>query len=261
MAEGEFDDIEMQNRNLMEEEEEEEEYKEAETDLGGKDPNESIQIFNTENPRFQRTEWEIPDVKKDAKGMKKSITEDRKKSFRKIFNVDIKKENGKNSSELIDNTNFIRIDNGKLAILYKDKKIGEFNEKEKRIDYFKKKNKIKLQEFQNIFEEAKKEYEKTLDSVVDEEMEKQGFEDWDDYDWDPYGVEREFLKDSVVSSSIDSLNSSIENIQENMKEEESNISEQDIRELNGVLNPKGETAEEKMNFLKYKQTIGDKKLY
>ena len=71
--------------------------------------------------------------------MKKSLTEDKKKSLRKIFDVDIKKENGVASRELIDNTNFIRMDNGKLAILYKDKKIGEFDNKENRIDYFKKK--------------------------------------------------------------------------------------------------------------------------
>ena len=112
-----------------------------------------------------------------------------------------------------------------------------------------KKNKINLQEFQNTLEEAKKEYEKTLDSVVVEEMKNQGFEtNWDLYDWDPFGTDENRFKDEIKQNSIDSLNSSIEDIQENMREVD-NVSEQDIRELNGVLDPKGETPEEKIEFL------------
>ena len=71
--------------------------------------------------------------------------------------------------------------------------------------------------------------------------------DWDEYEWDPF--ERSFFKDEVKQNSIERLDSSIEDLQENMKKEESNMDEQDIRELNGVLNPKGKTAEEKIEFL------------
>ena len=62
--------------------------------------------------------------------------------------------------------------------------------------------------------------------------------DWDSYEWDPF--ERDFFKESVVNNSIKRLSDTIE---------ESSVDEQDVRELNGVLNPKGETAKEKIDFL------------
>ena len=242
MAEGEFDDIELKNRNR---EEEEEEFHESETKFSDRDYPEN---FDERSPLVKFHRVDIPDVRKDAKGMKKSITEDKKNSFRKIFDITLKKNNGKNSTELLDNTDFIRMDNGNLAILYKDKKIGEFDEKQNRIDYFKKKNKINLQEFQNTLEEAKKEYEKTADLVVDEKMKNQGFEsNWDSYEWDPFGMDESRFKDSIINSSIETLSDSIDELHQDMKETE--MDEQDIRELNGVLNPKGETTEQKIEFL------------
>ena len=242
MAEGEFDDIELKNRNR---EEEEEEFHESETKFSDRDYPEN---FDERSPLVKFHRVDIPDVRKDAKGMKKSITEDKKNSFRKIFDITLKKNNGKNSTELLDNTDFIRMDNGNLAILYKDKKIGEFDNKENRIDYFKKKNKINLQEFQNTLEEAKKEYEKTADLVVDEKMKNQGFEsNWDSYEWDPFGMDESRFKDSIINSSIETLSDSIDELHQDMKETE--MDEQDIRELNGVLNPKGETTEQKIEFL------------
>ena len=81
-------------------------------------------------------------------------------------------------------------------------------------------------------------------------MKNQGFEsNWNSYEWDPFGMDESRFKEEIKQNSIDSLNSSIENIQENMKETEDNVTEQDIRELNGVLDPRGQTDEEKIEFL------------
>ena len=86
MAEG-FDDIEMKNRNIEEEEEEE-----GETCFGGGDPenhNRSINIINTENPKSKfnrvghRRIGSVPDIKKYIGSMSRSMTSDRKKSFKK----------------------------------------------------------------------------------------------------------------------------------------------------------------------------------
>ena len=123
MSEG-FDDIEMRNRNMEEEEEEEEE--EGETSFGGDDPddhNRSINIINTENQKskFNRVKY-IPDVKKDAGSIRRLITGDRKKSFKKIFDVTLEKKNGPNSSILLDKTVFVRDQKGNVSIIFKDKK-------------------------------------------------------------------------------------------------------------------------------------------
>ena len=84
MAEGGFDDIEMRNKKLREEEEEEEEeeYKEAETKFSDDDDPWGIgdypENYDEGSPKRKFNTVDIPDVKKDVKGMKKSLTEDKK---------------------------------------------------------------------------------------------------------------------------------------------------------------------------------------
>ena len=48
---------------------------------------------------------------------------------------------------------------------------------------------------------------------------------------------------------MEKLDENSEYLEEDVKETESLMSEQDIREFNGILNPKGRNAEEKINFL------------
>ena len=240
MAEGGFDDIEMRNKNLREEEEEE--YKEAETKFSDDDDPWDIgdypENFDEESPRIKFNTVDIPDVRKDAKGMKKSLTEDKKNSFRKIFDVSLAKKNGENSRMLLDNTEFVKNEKGKFSIYFEGKQIGNVNENDEAELYTKRNGKY-VDKFVDALRKSTLEYEKTLDSVIDQEM------DWDNYEWDPFG--RNFFKDEIKQNSIEKLNNSIENIQENMKETE--MDEQDVRELNGVLNPRGQTAKEKIDFL------------
>ena len=93
MAEGGFDDIEM-------EDEDETQFYSPDEDYGVGDQRYGM-------PKEKIIRVEIPDVKKDVGGMKKSMTEDRKRSFKKIFNIDIAKKNGFSSKYLIEN-NFFR---------------------------------------------------------------------------------------------------------------------------------------------------------
>ena len=151
MSEG-FDDIEMKNRNMEEEEEE------RETSFGGDDlednpegHNRSINIINTENPKrkFNRVDLsrETPvNISKRMRNVKSTITQDRKNSFKKIFNFNIEKKNGPNNSILLDNTVFFRDPKGNVYIVFKGKKIGNVNDNNKP-ELFTRKNKKYVDEF------------------------------------------------------------------------------------------------------------------
>ena len=110
MAEGGFDDLEMKDINEEKEEDYEvdNERRNEETSLINDDDydelarfpcshDNSINIINTSNPKIkcsrvdsERSEREyIPDVNQDAGSIRKSLTNDRKKSFKKIFNVNL----------------------------------------------------------------------------------------------------------------------------------------------------------------------------
>ena len=79
MAEGGFNDLEM--KNINEEKEEENERMNEETSFNNDDDhhNNSINIINTSNPKskYSRVDY-IPDMKKDAGSIKKSLTNDKK---------------------------------------------------------------------------------------------------------------------------------------------------------------------------------------
>ena len=111
MAEGGFD-LEMKDINK---EKEEDERRNEETSFNNNDyhyRNKSINIINTSNPKskYSRVDYRkyIPDVNEDVGSIRKSLTNDRKKSFKKIFNVNLEKKNGPNNSLLLDNTVFVR---------------------------------------------------------------------------------------------------------------------------------------------------------
>ena len=91
MAESGFDDIEMQNRNREEEAETKFDDDDDPWDIGKEPEN-----LDSGSPKIKFNTVDIPDIKKDAGAMKKSITEDKKKSFKKFFKVDIYKQDGEN---------------------------------------------------------------------------------------------------------------------------------------------------------------------
>ena len=225
----EFDDIEMKDKDRNEDEEEAEtKFDEDEDPWGIGDYPEN---YEEDSPKMKFNRADIPSVK----GLKKSIVEDKKASFRKFFKIDIKKQDSENSKILIEETEFVN--NAKsdtVDVKFKGKNVGKINKKGEWESY-KKWNKKEVEEFNARLKDAIDVYRKTLDSVIDEQL------DWDNYEWDF------FFKNSVVNNSIESLNESIEEIQEEMKDVE--MDEQDVRELNGVLNPQGRSPEEKIDFL------------
>ena len=200
----EFEDVVVDLENL-EDQQQQAEKNEVNMDLGGRD--------------------NIPNVRKDIAGIKRSITNDVKKIFKDIFNVTIEKKNGHNSESILENTRFQNAKDGRFTIEFKGKRIG-WIERDRSVSLFEKKNKKLVDEFKNSMDGAAREFEKTPNSLVKN------------------------LPDYAVE---DILNTSVERISERISDEVDNLTatltEQELREFAGVLNPKGPTAEDRIKAL------------
>ena len=168
---------------------------------------------------------EIPNVKKDIAGIKRSITNDVKKIFKDIFNVTIEKKNGHNSESILENTRFQNAKDGRFTIEFKGKRIGWIERAQagvRSVSLFEKKNKKLVDEFKNSMDGAAREFEKTPNSLVKN------------------------LPDYAVE---DILNTSVERISDEVDNLTATLTEQELREFAGVLNPKGPTAEDRIKAL------------
>ena len=174
-----------------------------------------VDIGNREDRLEDLNLDDIPNVGKDVSNIKRSITSDVKKIFRDIFDISIEKKNGKSSKEVLENTKFASSKNGRISIEFKGSRIG-WVERNLTVNLFKNKNKRIVKEFKGSMELVRLEYEKSPSSLV------------------------KGLPEEVVE---DILDSSIERIEDEIDEFTANLSEQDLREFAGVLNPKGPTAE------------------
>ena len=164
---------------------------------------------------------DIPNVNKDIAGIKRSITNDVKKIFKDIFNVSIEKKNGRNSEIILENTRFQNAKDGRFTIEFKGKRIG-WIERDRSVSLFEKKNKKLVDEFKNSMDGAAREYQQTPESLVKN------------------------LPDYAVE---DILNASVERISDEIDQITTTLTEQELREFAGVLNPKGPTAEDKIKAL------------
>ena len=164
---------------------------------------------------------DIPNVNKDIAGIKRSITNDVKKVFKDIFNVTIEKKNGVNSESILENTRFQNAKDGRFTIEFKGKRIG-WIERDRSVSLFEKKNKKLVNEFKNSMDGAAREYQQTPESLVKN------------------------LPDYAVENI---LNASAERISDEIDQITATLTEQELREFAGVLNPKGATAEVKIKAL------------
>ena len=158
---------------------------------------------------------EILNVNRDIAGIKRSITNDVKKIFKNIFNVTIEKKNGHNSESILENTRFQNAKDGRFTIEFKGKRIGWIERAQagvRSVSLFKKKNRKLVDEFKNSMDGAAREYEKTPNSLVKN------------------------LPDSAVE---DILNTSVERISDEVNNLTATLTEEELREFAGVLNPKG----------------------
>ena len=167
------------------------------------------------------TKDEIPNVNKDIAGIKRAITNDVKKVFKDIFNVGIEKKNGVNSEIILENTRFQDAKDGRFTIEFKGKRVG-WIERDRSVSLFEKKNKKLVDEFLKSMHGAVREYEKTPESLVKNLPE--------------YAVE-------------DILNASVETLVDEIDQIKATLTEQELREFAGVLNPKGPTVEVRIKAL------------
>ena len=217
-----FDDYEMKEREQEQEREQERAREEAEeanqaeeetnfdniddvvVDIGGKNDKVDLDLDDL-----------LDDIGKDTHNVRRATTNNIKKVFKSVFDISIEKKNGKSSKEVLENTKFVSSKNGRISIEFKGSRIG-WVERNLNVNLFEKKNKKLVNEFKQSLELVKMEYEKSPSSLV-----------------------RDMPEDIVDSI----LNSSIERIEDKIDERTATLSEQDLREFAGVLNPKGPTAD------------------
>ena len=137
MSEG-FDDIEMRNRNMKEEEEDREALETGETSGGNfadtnLDTGETTRLLPLTSQTDQTGQNEVrvenldntksrkfyDKFKKGLSGIKRSITNDKKNFFEKIFNFTPEKKNGENSKKLLEETTFVKDEKGNVSIFSK----------------------------------------------------------------------------------------------------------------------------------------------
>ena len=233
MAEGGFDDFEMRDRN-WEEERREEEYDETNFDQGEDDYWEKEELMTKKGIK-------IPDVKRDAKSMRLSMTRGNEKVFEEIFDFPLRKKYGEFSKQLLSEIRFEKLKT-RVAIFFKDKRIAKYQNN--RLEYLKI-NRPMLNEFKMVLEQARKEFSNSLESTFYDRLE--GFRG----DLPPV-VEDEF-REEVLSRSLEKLDENVDKSKQKMRniEEDNRMipPPNELRELNGILNPKGQNAEEKINFL------------
>ena len=144
------------------------------------------------------------------------------KKFSKIFLMyPLKKKNGANSESILENTRFQNAKDGRFTIEFKGRRIG-WIERDRTVSLFEKKNKKLVNEFLNSMDGAVREYQQTPKSLVKN------------------------LPDYAVE---DILNASAERISNEIDQITATLTEQELREFAGVLNPKGATAEVRIKAL------------
>ena len=153
----------------------------------------------------------LNDIGKDTHNVRRLTTNNIKKVFKNVFDISIEKNNGKGSSKILEDTRFTSSKNGRISIEFKGSRIG-WVERNGNVELFENKNKKLVNEFKETMELAKLEYEKTPSSLVKN------------------------LPQEVVDSVLES---SVERIEDRVEERTATLSEQQLREFAGVLNPKG----------------------
>ena len=171
----------------------------------------------------------LDDIGKDTHNVRRATTNNIKKVFRSVFDISIEKKNGQGSTKILENTKFISSKNRRISIEFKGNRIG-WVERNGNVELFEKKNKKLVSEFRETMDLAKLEYEKSPSSLVKNLPEE--------------------IVDNVLLSSV-------ERIEDRIEERTATLSEQQLREFAGVLNPKG-TPEIKIKALELQADYWEK---
>ena len=168
---------------------------------------------------------------------RKKITEIKKETLFEL-GYKLRKDDGKKSAELFNrlkltmdektgDVNGMKFDNVKIIILGKNKKY-KFSENVK--------FRLKIDEFRILAEEAWMEHERTAVSDIEEVV-------------PDVFVDDEHAK-SILRNSFEKLNEEISDREDRIV---ASLTGQELREFNGLLDPKGRTVEEKLNALKIEE--------
>ena len=220
------EDREVEAETAFDDEEESNELEWDDTTFG--DPNDDMRKNLDEMREADR------DLGRGIGAKRRGITSIKKETLFEL-GYKLRKGDGKKSAELFNrlkltmnektgDVNGMKFDNVKIIILGKDKKY-KFSENVK--------FRSKIDEFRILTEKARMEHERTAVSDIEE-------------------VVPDVFVDDGHASNI--LSNSLEKLDEEISDREDRIvaslTGQELREFNGLLNPKGRTVEEKLNALK-----------
>ena len=227
------DDIELENLDRE---------REAETNEGGEtsfiDDNpgdESILIIDTSNPVFTRPDDDtlIPNPRRDAGVIRRHIIHDKKQFLKTGLGITVNKGDGPNSTILYDELKTVTGKNGKInGATYKGKKILIL--KNGKMEYSTDKGKTQyINEFKELLKKAHIEHQKTPAALVEKRV----------------GVDiPQYVMNDITRNVSDRIESEISDTLSDLRNN-TEITENELREFRGILDVKADSGEEKIKAL------------
>ena len=236
----------MNERGEQERSEQERSEQEEETNFDDEDRHgdESILIIDGSNPIFNILDADtstsegpggsVPNVRRDAGVMKRHIIHDKKQFLKDVFGITVNKGDGPSSTTLYDELRTTTGKNGKInGASYKGKKILIM--KNGKMERSTDKSKVRyVNEFEELLKKAQAEHQKTPAALVERRV----------------GVDltQETMND-IIDNVSDRIESEIDDVVE-VFTTNTEITNNELRELRGILNVKGDAGTVKLEAIK-----------
>ena len=236
-----MNELSEQERSEQERSEQEEE---TNFDDDGRHGDKSILIIDGSNPIFnrldadtstsERPEGSVPNVRRYAGVMKRYIIHDKKQFLKDVFGITVNKGDGPSSTTLYDELRTTTGKNGKInGALYKGKKI--LIVKNGKMEYSTDMSKVRyVNEFKELLKKAHGEHQKTPAALVERRV----------------GVDiTQDTMDDIIDNVSDRIESEIDDVVEDFTTN-TEITNNELRELRGILNVKGDAGTVKLEAIK-----------
>ena len=226
------------------EQERSEQEEETNSDDEGRHGDESILIIDGSNPIFnrpdadtstsERPEGSVPNVRRDAGVMKRHIIHDRKQFLKDGLGITVNKGDGPSSTTLYDELRTTIGKNGKINGA-KDKGKKILIMKNVKMEYSTDMSKVRyVNEFKELLKKAHAEHQKTPTALAEEHV----------------GVDiTQDTMDDIIDNVSDRIESEIDDVVKDLTTN-TEITSNELRELRGILNVKGDAGTVKLEAIK-----------
>ena len=215
----------------------EEETSFIDDDRGRRDESILIPIGFNPDVGESRPGGSIPNIRQDAGVMKRSYTLDKKNFLKRELKVNINKGDGPSSTIIFDKMKMTVNKAGTKINGATFKEVKIIISKNGKMIYTSDKNKESvLNEFKELTRKAKIEHSKTPAGLVEEQLEQHNLDTPQE------------LVDSVLENIVERMDDELSNQSEAIGNS-TVITENELRELRGILNVKGNSGKEKIDYL------------